>query len=162
MFEEKTREDRRRQCLRNKAQFSIPMEMPAPGKCKGYQMSTEKMYAKAEIPCCDEKEVHVDKVRYVNENMPPEDKLYDLAELFKAFGDSTRIRILFALFEEEICVCDLAESLNMTQSAVSHQLRLLKQARLVNGRREGKQIIYYLADDHVRTIISMGLEHINE
>ena len=92
MFEEKTREDRRQQCLRNKSQFSIPMEMPAPGKCKGYQMSTEKMYAKAEIPCCDEKEVHVDKVRYVNENMPPEDKLYDLAELFKAFGDSTRIR----------------------------------------------------------------------
>ena len=125
-------------------------------------MSTEKMYAKAEIPCCDEKEVHVDKVRYVNENMPPEDKLYDLAELFKTVGDSTRIRILFALFEAEICVCDLAESLNMTQSAVSHQLRLLKQARLVNGRREGKQIIYYLADDHVRTIISMGLEHINE
>ena len=120
------------------------------------------MYAKAEISCCDEKEVHVDKVKYANENMPPEDKLYDLAELFKAFGDSTRIRILFALFEAEICVCDLAESLNMTQSAVSHQLRLLKQARLVNGRREGKQIIYYLADDHVRTIISMGMEHINE
>ena len=70
-------------------------------------MSTEKMYAKAEIPCCDEKEVHVDKVRYVNENMPPEDKLYDLAELFKTFGDSTRIRILFALFEAEICVGSL-------------------------------------------------------
>ena len=67
-----------------------------------------------------------------------------------------------ALFEADICVCDLAETLNMTQSAISHQLRLLKQAGLVNGRREGKQIIYYLADDHVRTIISMGLEHINE
>ena len=103
-----------------------------------------------------------DKVRFVNENMPAEDALYDLAELFKAFGDSTRIRILFALFEADICVCDLAETLGMTQSAVSHQLRLLKQARLVNGRREGKQIIYYLADEHVRTIISMGLEHINE
>ena len=120
------------------------------------------MYSRADVPCCDEKVVHADKVQYVHENMPPEDKLYDLAELFKAFGDSTRIRILFALFEAEICVCDLAESLNMTQSAVSHQLRLLKQARLVNGRREGKQIIYYLADDHVRTIIAMGLEHINE
>ena len=125
-------------------------------------MSAGKMYSKAEAPCCDVKEVHEDKVRFVNENMPPEDKLYDLAELFKAFGDSTRIRILFALFEAEICVCDLAETLNMAQSAVSHQLRLLKQARLVSGRREGKQIIYYLADDHVRTIISMGLEHINE
>lgn len=125
-------------------------------------MKAEKMYAMAEAPCCEVKEVHADKVQYVNENMPSEDKLYDLAELFKAFGDSTRIRILFALFEADICVCDLAESLNMTQSAISHQLRLLKQAGLVNGRREGKQIIYYLADDHVRTIISMGMEHINE
>ena len=125
-------------------------------------MNSEKMYAVAGVPCCDEKEVHEDKVRFFNENMPSEDELYDLAELFKAFGDSTRIRILFALFEADICVCDLAETLNMTQSAISHQLRLLKQARLVNGRREGKQIIYYLADEHVRTIISMGLEHINE
>ena len=126
------------------------------------RMESRKMYAAAEVPCCDEKEVHEDKVRFVNENMPAEDALYDLAELFKAFGDSTRIRILFALFEADICVCDLAETLGMTQSAVSHQLRLLKQARLVNVRREGKQIIYYLADEHVRTIISMGLEHINE
>lgn len=125
-------------------------------------MERARIYAAAEAPCCDEKEVHEDKVRFVNENMPSEDDLYDLAELFKAFGDSTRIRILFALFEADICVCDLAESLNMTQSAISHQLRLLKQAGLVNGRREGKQIIYYLADEHVRTIISMGLEHINE
>ena len=125
-------------------------------------MESKKIYAAVEAPCCDEKEVHEYKVRFVNENMPSEDELYDLAELFKAFGDSTRIRILFALFEADICVCDLAETLNMTQSAISHQLRLLKQARLVNGRREGKQIIYYLADDHVRTIISMGLEHINE
>ena len=125
-------------------------------------MKAEKMYAMAEAPCCEEQEVHADKVQFVNENMPSEDELYDLAELFKAFGDSTRIRILFALFEADICVCDLAETINMTQSAISHQLRLLKQARLVNGRREGKQIIYYLADDHVRTIISMGLEHINE
>jgi ArsR family transcriptional regulator len=114
------------------------------------------------IECCDEEEVHADKVQLVNEQMPPEDRLYDLAELFKAFGDTTRIRILFALFEADICVCDLAATLNMTQSAISHQLRLLKQARLVSGRREGKQIIYYLADDHVRTIIAMGLEHINE
>ena len=115
-----------------------------------------------DVEHCDLTEVHAERVQLVREHMPAEDELYDLAELFKVFGDSTRIRILFALFEEEICVCDLAELLNMTQSAISHQLRLLKQAGLVNGRREGKQISYYLADDHVRTIISMGLEHINE
>ena len=94
--------------------------------------------------------------------MPAEDELYDLAELFKVFGDSTRIRILFALFENEICVCDLAELLNMTQSAISHQLRILKNARLVKSRREGKQVFYFLADDHVRTIINQGLDHIEE
>ena len=115
-----------------------------------------------DVECCEVEEVHEDKVRMISDQMPPEDRLYDLAELFKAFGDTTRIRILFALFEEDICVCDLAASLNMTQSAVSHQLRLLKQARLVAGRREGKQIIYYLADDHVRTIIQKGMEHIQE
>ncbi len=119
-------------------------------------MERTRIYAAAEAPCCDEREVHEDKVRFVHENMPSEDDLYDLAELFKAFGDSTRIRILFALFEADICVT------NVSQSAISHQLRLLKQAGLVNGRREGKQIIYYLADEHVRTIIAMGLEHINE
>lgn len=115
-----------------------------------------------DVECCEEEEIHADKVQLVSEQMPPEDRLYDLAELFKAFGDTTRIRILFALFEADVCVCDLAASLEMTQSAISHQLRLLKQARLVNGRREGKQIIYYLADDHVRTIIQMGMEHILE
>jgi ArsR family transcriptional regulator len=94
--------------------------------------------------------------------MPGEDELYDLAELFKVFGDSTRIRILFVLFEAEMCVCDIAEALNMTQSAISHQLRILKQAKLVSNRREGKMIIYSLADDHVRTIIDQGREHIEE
>jgi ArsR family transcriptional regulator len=94
--------------------------------------------------------------------MPSEDQLCDLAELFKVFGDSTRIRILFALFEAEICVCDLAETLSMTQSAVSHQLKILKQARLVKSRREGKSVIYFLADDHVRTIIGQGFEHLSE
>jgi len=115
-----------------------------------------------DVECCEEYEVHTDKVKLIHDTMPDEDQLYDLAELFKAFGDSTRMRILFALFRADICVCDLAETLNMTQSAISHQLRLLKQAKLVNGRREGKQIVYYLADDHVRTIIAMGMEHINE
>ena len=94
--------------------------------------------------------------------MPDEDELYDLAELFKVFGDSTRIRILFVLFESEVCVCDLAETLNMTQSAVSHQLRILKQAKLIKNRREGKSIFYSLADGHVTTIISQGIEHIEE
>ena len=115
-----------------------------------------------DIECCEVEEVHEDKVQMVSEQMPPEDSLYDLAELFKAFGDTTRIRILFALFEADICVCDLAASLGMTQSAISHQLRLLKQARLVNGRREGKQIVYFLADEHVRTIIQQGMDHIME
>jgi ArsR family transcriptional regulator len=94
--------------------------------------------------------------------MPEEEKLYDLAELFKVFGDSTRIRILFVLFEAEVCVCDLAEALNMTQSAVSHQLRILKQNKLVKNRREGKSIFYSLADDHVRAIINQGMEHVEE
>ena len=98
----------------------------------------------------------------MRDKLPPEDDLYDLAELFKVFGDSTRIRILFVLFEEEVCVCDLAEALQMTQSAISHQLKILKQNKLVKGRREGKSVIYSLADDHVRTIIAQGLEHIGE
>ncbi|MBP3735715.1 MAG: winged helix-turn-helix transcriptional regulator [Lachnospiraceae bacterium] len=91
-----------------------------------------------------------------------EDELYDLAELFKAFGDSTRIRILFALFEKDYAVNDLADHLNMTQSAISHQLKILKRFKLVGNSREGKSRIYFLADDHVRTIISMGIEHIEE
>lgn len=91
-----------------------------------------------------------------------EEQLYDLAELFKVFGDSTRIRILFVLFEMEVCVCDLANELNMTQSAISHQLKILKQSKLVKSRREGKSIFYALADGHVRTIIAQGMEHIEE
>ena len=94
--------------------------------------------------------------------MPDEERLYDLAELFKVFGDTTRIRILYALFESQMCVCDIAELLNMSQSAISHQLRVLKQAKLVGNRREGKTIYYFLADDHVRTIIGQGMEHIEE
>ena len=101
-------------------------------------------------------------IERVQTEMPDEESLYDLAELFKVFGDTTRIRILYALFESELCVCDIAELLNMTQSAISHQLRVLKQARLVRNRREGKQIYYSLADDHVRTIIGQGMEHIDE
>lgn len=94
--------------------------------------------------------------------MVNENTLYDVAELFKVFGDSTRIKILFVLFEQEMCVCDLAESLSMTDSAVSHQLKILKQAHLVKARRNGKQMFYSLADDHVRTIINQGIDHVNE
>ena len=112
--------------------------------------------------CCESYEIHEDLLKKVRETLPREEYLYDLAELFKVFGDSTRIRILFVLFEEEVCVCDLASALNMTQSAISHQLNILKRSRLVRSRREGKSVFYSLADDHVRTIISQGMEHVEE
>lgn len=115
-----------------------------------------------QIECCDCNEIHEDLLKIVNDTMPEETELYDLAELFKVFGDSTRIRILFVLFEAEVCVYDLAKVLNMTQSAISHQLRILKANKLVNSRREGKSVFYSLADGHVRTIIAQGREHIEE
>ena len=111
---------------------------------------------------CDEFCTHGDIIHAVEPEMPDEEKLYDLAELFKMFGDTTRIRILYVLFEAEMCVCDIAEVLKMTQSAISHQLRILKQAKLVKNRREGKTVYYSLADDHVRAIINQGMEHILE
>ena len=111
---------------------------------------------------CEEHHVHPQLLEHVRMDMPDEERLYDLAELFKVFGDSTRIRILYVLFESELCVCDIAELLNMSQSAISHQLRILKQARLVRARREGKTVYYFLADDHVRAIIGQGMEHIDE
>ena len=117
---------------------------------------------KEKIECCSENQVHPDLLKIVNDTMPEETELYDLAELFKVFGDSTRIRILFVLFEAEVCVCDLAAALSMTQSAISHQLRILKQNKLVKCRREGKSVFYSLADDHVRSIIAQGREHIEE
>jgi DNA-binding transcriptional ArsR family regulator len=112
--------------------------------------------------CCETVEVHEDLLRIVEQTMPEETELYDLAELFKVFGDSTRIRILFVLSSAEVCVCDLARVLNMTQSAISHQLRILKQNKLVKSRREGKSIFYSLADGHVSTIIAQGRDHIEE
>ena len=115
-----------------------------------------------ELECCESTEIHEDRLKLVREQLPSEDDLYDLAELFKIFGDSTRIRILYVLLEAEVCVCDLAEALNMTQSAVSHQLRILKASKLVKSRRDGKSVFYSLADNHVLTIISQGLEHIRE
>ncbi len=114
------------------------------------------------IECCETTHVHRDLLQTLSEKMPDETTLYDLSELFKVFGDSTRIRILFVLFECEVCVCDLAEALHMTQPAVSHQLKILKQNRLVKSRREGKSVVYSLADSHVKTVIAQGLEHIQE
>lgn len=115
-----------------------------------------------EVERCEYIHAHQELVDKVNREMPDEEILYDLAELFKIFGDSTRIKILYVLFESEMCVCDIAQLLNMTQSAISHQLRALKQSKLVKYRREGKTIFYSLADGHVRTIINQGMEHVSE
>ena len=120
------------------------------------------MIDKNGMECCDCTQVHDDIVSEVTSQLPDDEILYDLAELFKIFGDSTRIRILFVLFEAEVCVCDLAAALNMTQSAISHQLRILKQMRLVKFRREGKSVLYSLADGHIQTILAQGMEHIGE
>ena len=115
-----------------------------------------------DVETCEDLCIHTDRLEKVRAGLPDEDELYDLAELFKVFGDSTRIRILYVLFQSELCVCDLAEALQMTQSAISHQLKILKQAKLVTGRREGKSVFYALADDHVRSIMDQGREHIEE
>ncbi|MDE7013980.1 MAG: metalloregulator ArsR/SmtB family transcription factor [Kineothrix sp.] len=115
-----------------------------------------------QIEKCEYIHVHEDIVQKVNEQMPEEDKLYDLADFFKVFADSTRIKMLYVLMCSEMCVCDLAQILNMTQSAISHQLRTLKQMDLVRNRREGKTIFYSLADSHIKTILSQGLNHIEE
>ena len=111
---------------------------------------------------CDYIHAHEDIVNAVNAQMPDEEILYDLAELFKVFGDSTRIKILYVLFESDMCVCDIAQLLNMNQSAISHQLRVLKQSKLVKYRRDGKTVFYSLADGHVRTILGQGMEHVAE
>ena len=105
---------------------------------------------------------HTAILQTVREELPAEELICDLSDLFKVFGDTTRMRILYSLFESELCVCAIAELLGMTQSAISHQLRALKNAKLVTSRREGKTVFYSLADDHVKTIIDQGLEHILE
>jgi len=106
--------------------------------------------------------VHEDVVEKVQRNLPEIQQLLQLADLFKNFGDGTRVRILYVLLEAEVCVCDLATLLGMTQSAVSHQLRILKAARLIKARRDGKAVFYSLADDHVATLLRQGMEHICE
>ncbi|RHR10984.1 ArsR family transcriptional regulator [Pseudoflavonifractor sp. AF19-9AC] len=115
-----------------------------------------------DLPCCEESQVHLDAVEQVRSLLPADETLYDLAELFKIFGDSTRVKILYALLEGELCVCDIAKLMEVTQSAVSHQLRVLKGSKLVKFRREGKTVYYSLADEHVIRILSQGMEHITE
>ena len=114
-------------------------------------------------PTCQEEELHPEAIHRVREKLPQDEVLYDLAELFKIFGDNTRVKILYALLEaEELCVCDIASLMDVTQSAVSHQLRVLKSSKLVKFRKEGKTVYYSLADDHVCRILSQGMEHICE
>ena len=120
------------------------------------------MAEKYEMEFCESFLVHEDKVDLVENRMPPEDEMADMAELFKVFGDSTRIKILYILSQTELCVCDMARLLGLTQPAVSYQLKVLKQAKLVKNRREGKTVFYYLADEHVETIIGMAKEHLEE
>jgi DNA-binding transcriptional ArsR family regulator len=120
-----------------------------------------KAYA-ADADRCDCNIIHESVVADVREHMPDEDTLIDLADLFKVFSDSTRVKILCALFRAEMCVCDIAVLLGMTKSSISHQLRILKQSKLVNYRRDGKVVYYSLADDHVGTIFDQGLSHVCE
>ena len=120
------------------------------------------MPGETEQMSCDFIHVHEEIVRKVRAEMPGEEVLFDLSELFKVFGDSTRIRILYCLFASEMCVCDIATLLNMTQSAISHQLSVLKKNKLVKSRRDGKTIFYALADSHVRAILDQGVEHVTE
>ena len=105
---------------------------------------------------------HTALLQRVRDELPTDELLFDLSDLFKLFGDTTRVKILYSLFEEEMCVCAIAELLGMTQSAISHQLRVLKDANLVGCRREGKTICYFLSDDHVRSIIAQGFDHLIE
>lgn len=113
-------------------------------------------------PICECNVIHQDAVDLVKKNMPGGQTLIDLAELFRVFGDPTRVRIVCALFASELCVCDIASLLSMTQSAISHQLRILKQSRLVKYRREGKSVFYSLDDEHIRNIFAQGMDHISE
>ena len=113
-------------------------------------------------PTCDYLFVHEDAVAQVLSALPDDEQLYDLAELFRMFGDTTRIKILYVLFEKELCVCDIAKLLGISQSAVSHQLRILKDAKLVRFRRDGRIVFYALDDDHVRSVLALGMEHILE
>lgn len=128
------------------------------GKIENQEKTSQKKTSHKEHHCHNHNNIEC----YEITEMPEEEKLYDLAELFKCFGDSTRVRILYVLAIGEIGVGDLADTLQMTQSAISHQLKFLKQAHLVKAKREGKNILYSLADDHVKIILEMGMDHVNE
>ena len=119
-------------------------------------MATEK----TNIPLCVSHEAHHEIIDRIS--LPDDEHFFELAEFFSVIGDSTRIKILYLLFEGEMCVCDISEKLSMSMSAISHQLRVLKNSRLVKYRKEGKSVLYSLDDDHVKTIINMGVDHINE
>ena len=117
---------------------------------------------KNSAPHCGTLCTHPARIEQATRHLPNTEELFALADLYKIFGDSTRIRILYALFDTELCVCDIAELLDMTVSAISHQLRVLKQARLVKYRRSGKTVYYSLADDHIHGILDLGIEHVRE
>lgn len=114
------------------------------------------------IDRCDCNVIHEDTVKMVKESLPKEEILFDLAELFKVFGDSTRVKILYALFQSEMCVCDIAALLGMTKSAISHQLRVLKQSKLVKFKKDGKVVYYSLDDEHVKNIFDQAFIHVSE
>lgn len=116
----------------------------------------------SEIERCDCTVIHDEVVSDVKKKIPSEEDLQDLADFFRVFGDSTRVKILCSLFHAELCVCDIAALLGMTKSAISHQLRSLKQARLIKCRRDGKIVFYSLDDDHVKTVFGQGLQHVTE
>ncbi len=122
----------------------------------------EPLGAQGDMPLCEENELHSENISRARENLPAEEDIYDAAELFKVFGDSTRMKIMYLLLANELCVCDIAEILGVSQSAVSHQLRVLKQSRLIRCRRRGRSVFYSPADDHVRIILNNGMEHIKE
>ena len=130
--------------------------------CRKEDDMSDNKFLNDEVELCEFMHAHEDTVKSVKDQMPHDEDLFDLAELFKIFGDSTRIKILYILFESEMCVCDIATLIGASQSAVSHQLRLLKQANLIKPRRDGKTVFYSLSDDHMRTIINNGMEHIFE
>lgn len=111
---------------------------------------------------CEVVSINEEKVKEIKDKLPNDETIFDLAELFKVFGDSTRMKIICALLEEELCVCDIASITNSTPSAISHQLRVLKQAKLVKYRKDGKTVYYSLDDDHVKEIYEKGREHIEE
>ena len=113
-------------------------------------------------PVCEPHELCVNKLSQANNPLPQQEALFALADLYKVFGDSTRLRILYVLLDTELCVCEIAALCGMTVSAISHQLRILKQARLVKHRKHGKSVLYSLADSHVHTVLAQGIEHINE